>query len=89
MLKTNIKTFCFELILSTPVFNLPVIIEKNVFSFLMYQFLSTELVTLRQICLSNLLTRTNTYRLLAVNLTMLSEAYFIVKPSVYFAFILT
>ena len=71
--KTNLKIFCFRLILPTHIFSLPVIILKNVFIFWMSQFLWTILVTLRQICLSNLLTRTNIYWLLVVILAILNE----------------
>ena len=68
------KDFLLTLILSTHLFSIPVIILRNVFSFFMSQFLLTILVTLRQICMSNLLTRTNVYWLLVVILTILDVA---------------
>ena len=55
----KLKILCFTLILSTHLFSLLVIILRIVFSFWMSQFMWTILVTLRQICMSNLLTRTN------------------------------
>ena len=56
--------------------------------FFMSDFLNTIMVTLQQICLSNLLTRTNAYWLLVVILTILIEAYLTFKRSVYFVFVL-
>ena len=63
--------------------------SKECVHFFMSQFLWTILVTLRQICMSNLLTRTNIYWLLVVILTILSVAYRIAKLSVFFVFVLT
>ena len=80
--KTNLKIFCFKLILSTHVFSLPVIILLNVFSFFMSLFLWTILVAVRQICMSNLQTRTNIYWLLVDIHTILCEVYPMAKLSV-------
>ena len=87
--KTNLKIFCFTLILFIPVLSLPVSILRNVFVFCMFHVLWTVLVTLRQICMLNLLIRTKTYWLLVFTLSIQDGAYLIAKPSVYYVFVPT
>ena len=43
---TNLRILCLSLILSIPVFSLPVIISQNVFSFFMFPFMWTIQVAL-------------------------------------------